>query len=284
MRNWSKTPNSIEHLKEKTIWSDNHKPMVSYQASFPKDYQGKFGSPMKVTDPPDLPNLHEALLQENVFGEQVIEKYVDNLVSVEKLYKAKWHLGHASSRRHPQMNKYVFGERYGMDIIDLDQTIPRLKAALNVLGNSAFRKGKICIICENPRYRHEVDRLAEKIGQYSIDVVTASTNKRFNHAFLTGEKMPDVFIFVGVLNQSQVAASPFIDLANRVHSCTIGLVDTDVNPTGITYRIPGNDDSKSSVNLFLEIIHDVITEGYKLREDFIKAIEEAQKKESDEDN
>ena len=89
--------------------------------------------------------------------------------------------------------------------------------------------------------------------------------------------MPDVFIFVGVLNQSQVSASPFIDLANRVHACTIGLVDSDVNPTGMTYRIPGNDDSAESVHLFLDLIHDVVVQGYKYREDFIKAIEEANK-------
>jgi small subunit ribosomal protein S2 len=94
--------------------------------------------------------------------------------------------------------------------------------------------------------------------------------------------MPDVFVFVGVLNQSQVSASPFIDIANRVHSCTIGLVDTDVNPTGITYRIPGNDDSADSVHLFLDLVHDVVTQGYKFREDFIKAIEEANKKQKEE--
>ena len=171
VRNWSKTPATVEYLKEKTIWSENHKPMVTYQPSFPKDYQGKFGTPMKVSDPPDLENVHEALIQENVFEEQVIEKFVDELVSVELLFNNKFHYGHASSRRHPQMNKYIFGERYGMDIIDLEQTLPRLKAALNVLGHSAFRRGKICIICENPKYRHAIDKLAEKLGQYSIDNV-----------------------------------------------------------------------------------------------------------------
>lgn len=279
-RTYINTPRTVEHLKSKTIWSDGFTPEKTYLPSFPKNYQGPFGTPMKVSDPPDLPSYQEALMQENVFSSGAIERIVNELVNVPVLYVNRVHQGHDAERRHPQMNKFIFGDRFGMDIIDLDQTCARLKAAMNVIGNSAFRKAKICFICENPRFRYDVDALASDLGQFTIESMTEDVVTRFDRAFETGEKMPDIFVFFGTGNATATGMSYFVDLANKVHACSIGFVDTDCNPSAMTYRIPANDDSPVAMRFYMNLCSDIIKYGYKLRQDMEDQATTAEEKEA----
>ena len=161
-----------------------------------------------------------------------------------------------------------------MDIIDLDQTLPRLKAAMNVLANTAFRKGSIVFVIEDERYKHQVDVLAKSLGQYSLNkssLTSKITRKRFDYAFFTGEKMPDCFFFFSLHNEFKTQNVQFYDWANMVHACSIGVVDTDVNPTAMTYRIPSSDDGEDVVNFYCDLIEKVVVRAYKMRAVFEKS-------------
>merc|ERR1719436_16445 len=169
------------------------------------------------------------------------------------------------------MNKYVFGSRYGMDIIDLDQAHPRFLAAMNVLAHSIFRKGRIVLVCENPKYYHQVDSLARKCSFHSMAEYEGSSkisDKRYSSAYLSGEQMPDVWVFLGVNGPTGVENSQLLNLCNMTFGLSIGFVDTDVNPTACTYRIPANDDSDECIAYYLEVIEKIYEKANGAREDY----------------
>ena len=169
------------------------------------------------------------------------------------------------------MNKYIFGSRYGMDIIDLDQSHPRFLAAMNVLAHSIFRKGRICIVCDNPKYFHKVDRLSRKCNFYSMaeyEGLSKESQKRWTQSYLTGEKMPDVWVFLGVNGPDGIHTSELVNLCNMTFGLSIGIVDTDVNPTCCTYRVPGNDDSDSAIDFYLKVIEEIWERASRVREEY----------------
>lgn len=274
-RKWQSTPkDSLSYLKEKTIHHPEYKKDTSYRHRYPKDYQGPLGTPIQVEKPPQLENYQEHIMSEEVLNQDNgdFDHFgIQEIVKIEEMFDHKMHFGHASSRRHPMMNKFIFGSRYGMDIIDLDQTYPRFIAAMNVFAHSLFRKGTIALVCENPKYWHKLDQVAKKCGFHTIfdnEQQERTAAKVFNNSHIHGEKMPDVWIFFGTQNAIGHMPSPLLTKANLTYGLTIGFVDTDSNPTPLVYRIPANDDSDESIDYYCKILQTVYDKANQEREDY----------------
>jgi len=252
---------SIAYLKKLTIHHEDFRKPDDYSHTFPKDFQGNLGSPIKVNKPPRHDVEAIANQSDKLLDEKVSDYFnISSIIKMEDMVNAKMHFGHDSNRRHHAMNKYIFGSRYGMDIIDLDQSLPRFIGAMSVLAHSIYREGRVMLICENPKYWKLVNNLSVKCGFYNLnqyDFESLTHKLRWLNSHISGEKMPDVCIFLGVNNMNGLAQTELLDYCNRSYGLSIGFVDSDVNPTACTYRIPANDDSKESIEYYCKIIEEV---------------------------
>uniref|UniRef100_U3I8I8 Small ribosomal subunit protein uS2m n=2 Tax=Anas platyrhynchos TaxID=8839 RepID=U3I8I8_ANAPP len=178
---------------------------------------------------------------------------VKELFSMKDLFNARVHLGHKKGCRHRFMEPYIFGCRLDQDIIDLDQTMDHLQLALNFTAHIAYRKGIILFISRNRQFCHLVESTARECGEYAHTRYWQGgllTNAHIQ--FGSGVRLPDLIIFLSSLNN---VFEPHVAIrdAAKMNIPTVGVVDTNCNPSLITYPIPGNDDSPSAMELYCKL-------------------------------
>ncbi|CAH8871487.1 unnamed protein product [Trichobilharzia szidati] len=184
-----------------------------------------------------------------------------NLVSIPELFHARVHFGHRSVLRNDYMIPYIYGCRQGVDIIDLDQTHSLLFDALNFAAHIAYRQGIILFMYSNKQMLPLVERTAETVGEYSYcrkwegGVFTNSSN-----VFHDSVRLPDLVIFLSTCNSISRPHAAVRDAAKMLIP-TIGVVDTNSDPRLITYPVPGNDDSPTSVRLFCALFSEAVARG-----------------------
>lgn len=163
------------------------------------------------------------------------------------------------------MEPYIFGSRLDQDIIDLDQTVEHLQLALNFIGHVAYRGGIILFVGRNRQFCHLIEKTAQACGEYAH-------TRYFKGGLLTnaplllgpGVRLPDLLIFLHTLNnvfESHVAVRD----AAKMSIPTVGIVDTNCNPSLLTYPVPGNDDSPSAVHLYCRLFSTVINRAKEKR-------------------
>nr|XP_060613462.1 small ribosomal subunit protein uS2m [Anolis sagrei ordinatus] len=178
---------------------------------------------------------------------------VQELFSLKDLFDARVHLGHKKGCRHRFMVPYIFGCRLDQDIIDLDQTVAHLQAALNFVAHLAFRKGILLFVTRNRQFSHRVETAAKECGEYAHARYWQGgllTNAPIQYG--AGVRLPDAVLFFGTLNNAFEAHLAVRDAA-KMGIPTVGVVDTNCNPDLVSYPIPGNDDSPSAVELYLRL-------------------------------
>jgi len=191
--------------------------------------------------------VEDSLKYQDYFG-------VQRLFTVRDLFEARVHLGHKETAADPRMNQFIFGNRFGQSIIDLDQTTLLLRQALNFTAQIAYRNGIILFVCRQPQLVHMVDKAAIECNEYSYtrpwrtEIFTAA-----NLTFGQEVRLPDLVIMVHTKENNQYGDHRAILDAAKVGIPTVGIVDTDCNPNLITYPVPGNDDSLSSARLYLDL-------------------------------
>lgn len=174
---------------------------------------------------------------------------------MEDLVKARIHLGHKEGMLNQHMRPYIFGKRLGVMVIDLEQTAKALTLALNVTTEIARRKGIILFVHHSRQLGHLVEETARECGEYAycrrwIDEVFTDSARTFG----TVTRLPDLVILLSQPHRiTTVAAKMLIP--------TIGICDTNVDPTLITYPIPGNDDSPESIELYCRLFKTAILNG-----------------------
>jgi len=191
---------------------------------------------------------------------------IKTLPTVEDLYKARVHFGHAQGNRHEHMKPYLFGCRMGIDIIDLDQTLVHMQLALNFLAHMAYRRAVILFILQSSQHGHQVEKAARDCGEYSHTREWSSglfTNAKFGEA--SSNRYPDVCVFLSTMSGSY-QEHPAVAECAKVGIATVGVVDSNVNPSIVTYPIPGNDDSTASITHYLDLFSRAITAGKVRRE------------------
>lgn len=193
---------------------------------------------------------------------------VHRLFTVEDLFNAKVHLGHKEGTLHNNMKGYLFGSRLGYCIIDLDKTAEYLRLALNVTAHVAYRGGVILFFNRSAQNGHIVERTAMECGEFSHTRFWRGgvfTNANVQFGAVT--RLPDLCIFLNTLTN-------ILEMHTAVKDCakmaipTIGIVDTNCNPNLITYPVPGNDDTPSSIELYCKLFKSAVLLGKaKMKED-----------------
>ena len=218
-------------------------------------------------------------------------------IGIKELLEAGVHFGHQTRRWNPKMRRYIHGERGGIHIIDLQQTVELLAQAQQFAANVAGRGGTVLFVGTKKQARDGVKATAEAAGMPYVNqrwlgglltnFHTISSRIRRLHELTawtedgTLELLPTRERIAaeaerdklevnlgGVRHMQRVPdAVLVIDLkteaiavreARRLRVPIIGLVDTNVDPEPATYPIPGNDDAIRSCTLIIEAIGDVV--------------------------
>jgi small subunit ribosomal protein S2 len=238
-------------------------------------------------------------------------------VGIRELLEAGVHFGHQTRRWNPKMRRYIFGERDGIHIIDLQQTEKLLRNAQEFAASVAGRGGTVLFVGTKKQARDAVKDGAERAGMPFVnqrwlgglltnfqtisgrikrlhelnDWVQSGTMELLptrERIAATKEREKLEMTLGGVRDMQRPPDAIFIlDLkteaigvreAARLGIPIIGLVDTNVDPEPTTYPIPGNDDAIRSCKLIVDAIADVVGERYAQ----FRAEEERARKEREE--
>ena len=206
-------------------------------------------------------------------------------VDIKQLLEAGVHLGHKTLRWNPKMKNYIFGEKNSIHIIDLTQTVNFLKEALSELHKCISSGGKILIVSTKKQASEQVSTLANETGQYFVNyrwlggmltnwktiqnsikrmkILNEQLSKE-NTGFTKKEilkfgkerdklqrslggiaemkKIPNM-IFIIDTNIESLA----VQEAKKLNIPIVAILDTNSDPTGINFPIPGNDDARRMV-------------------------------------
>jgi small subunit ribosomal protein S2 len=224
-------------------------------------------------------------------------------VGIKELLEAGVHFGHQTRRWNPKMRRFIFGERDGIYIIDLLQTEELLQNARDFASNLAHRGGTVLFVGTKKQARDAVKDIAESadmpyvnhrwLGGLLTNFQTISQRIKRLHdleryetegqlqLLPTRERMAAQADLAklranlgGVKNMQRVPDAVFvIDLkteaiavreAQRLRIPIIGLVDTNCDPEGIDFVIPGNDDAIRSCAAITAAIGDVVSQGHNV--------------------
>jgi len=224
-------------------------------------------------------------------------------VTMKELLEAGVHFGHQVRRWNPKMKEYIFGERNGIYIIDLQKTQRLFKEAVKFVTQAALDGRSFLFVGTKRQAQDAVAEEAKRCSQYYVnqrwlgglltnfqtvqksiqrmkDIEAMRTDGRFDsltkkerlqldreHAALDKNLagirdmrvLPDV-IFIIDSNKEEIAVRE----ANKLGITTVAIVDTNCNPDGIDYIVPGNDDALRAVRLFAAKMADAIVEGQQM--------------------
>ena len=239
-------------------------------------------------------------------------------VDIKQLLEAGVHLGHKTLRWNPKMKKYIFGEKNSIHIIDLTQTVEFLKNALVKVHNVISSGGKLLIVSTKKQASEQISELAKETRQFYVnyrwlggmltnwntiqnsikrlkkledqlskenlgftkkEILKFGKEKEKLQRSLGGiaemKKTPDLIFIIDTNIESLAVAE-----AKKLGIPIIGILDTNSDPTGIDFPVPGNDDARRSINLYCDLLKNTIKDAEK----FIKVPEDKQKNIKEEKN
>ena len=219
--------------------------------------------------------------------------------SMRQLLESGAHFGHQSHRWNPKMAPFIFGARNNIHIIDLAQTVPLLHQALKAVSDTVAKGGRVLFVGTKRQAADSIADAAKRSAQYYINsrwlggmltnwkTISASIQRlrkldeqlsagasgltKKERLMLSRERdklekalggikdmggTPDL-IFVIDTNKEQLA----IKEANRLHIPVAAIVDTNSDPDGITFPVPGNDDAGRAITLYCDLIARAAIDG-----------------------
>ena len=219
--------------------------------------------------------------------------------SMRQLLEAGAHFGHQTHRWNPKMERYIFGSRSNIHIIDLSQSIPLLHQGLVKVREVAAGGGRVLFVGTKRQASDPVSQAARRCAQYYVNhrwlggtltnwrtvsgsisrlreleaVLGAGEGSRTKKELLqlTRERdklelslggikdmggIPDL-MFVIDTNKEAIA----IQEARKLGIPVVAILDTNCNPDGITYPIPGNDDAARAIQLYCDLLADSVLDG-----------------------
>lgn len=221
-------------------------------------------------------------------------------VSMRDLLKAGVHFGHQTRYWNPKMGKYIFGARNKIHIINLEHTVPALNEALQVVESIAGRNNKILFVgtkraagkilreeatrCGMPFVAHRwlggmltnyktirqsIKRLRDLEAQSTDGTFEQLTKKE---ALMRTREMQKLELSIGGIKEMGGLPDALfvIDVdheriavqeANKLGIPVIGVVDTNSNPDGVDYVIPGNDDAIRAIQIYAGSVANAVLEG-----------------------
>jgi len=222
-------------------------------------------------------------------------------VTVKQLLEAGVHLGHKTFRWNPKMSTYIFGSKNSIHIIDLVQTLEMLNVALVEIHKCISLGGKILFVSTKKQAAETVSLLGKDTSQFYVNhrwlggmltnwktisnsikrykklsedlkkEVTGFTKKEVLKMGVQRDKLerslggiadmkktPDM-IFIIDVNVEDLAVKEALKLNIPI----VAIVDTNSDPTGISFPIPGNDDARRAINLYCDLVKQTILEAQK---------------------
>jgi len=225
-------------------------------------------------------------------------------VSTDQLLEAGVHFGHLKSKWNPNMAPYIFMERNGIHVIDLNKTLAKLEEASSAMKQIAKSGKKILFVATKKQAKEIVAEAVKKVNMpyvterwpggmltnfatirkavkkmASIDKMatdgTYETISKKEKLTITREREKLEIQFGSISDMTRLPAALFIvDIAKehiavaearRLNIPTFGIVDTNSNPNLVDYPIPANDDAAKSISLILEVVTGAISEGLSER-------------------
>ncbi|HQP10403.1 MAG TPA: 30S ribosomal protein S2 [Candidatus Omnitrophota bacterium] len=221
---------------------------------------------------------------------------------IKQLLEAGVHFGHQTKRWSPKMKKFIFGQRSGIYIIDLEKTVQCLNEARDFVRDIAAKGGKILFIGTKKQaqmiieeeavksemcyvknrwsgglltnfqtVRKSIDRLRE-IEQMQENGIWENLKKK-EIAALTKEREKLLFNFGGIREMREMPQAVFVvdpkkeEIAVReaykLGIPIIAIIDTNCDPDLITYPVPGNDDALKSIRIITNLVAESVREGQK---------------------
>lgn len=222
------------------------------------------------------------------------------VVTMKSLLESGVHFGHQVKRWDPRMKKYIFAERNGIHIIDLQKTITAIKDSYDVVRKVASSGKSVLFVGTKKQAQQAIEKEAERCGMYyvnnrwlggtltnfttikksllrlkkiekmEIDGTFDKLTKKEVAAYMKEKEtltknyggMKDMkelpgAVFIIDTHKEQIAVAE----ARRMGIPIIAIVDTNCNPEGINYPIPGNDDAIRAISLFTSIIANAVIEA-----------------------
>ncbi len=221
--------------------------------------------------------------------------------TIKQLLEAGVHFGHKSMRRNTKMSKYIYGTRNGISIIDLNKTASLLYKVLVTVNEVAKNNGRILFVATKKQASATVAEAAKRCGQYYVNYRWLGgmlTNwKTVSQSIKTLKKIEEQLAGAeidfnkkeklvlerkrlkleqalgGIKNMGGYPDLVFVidtfkeDLAiyeaKKLNIPIIAVVDSNSNPDGIIYPIPGNDDSAKAIKLYCNLVSDAIIAGLR---------------------
>ena len=213
-------------------------------------------------------------------------------VTMQQLIEAGAHFGHQTHRWNPRMKPYIFGNRNGVHIIDLSQTVPLFARALDFVEQSVRSGGKVLFVGTKRQAQGPIAEAARASGQHFVNhrwlggmltnwKTISQSIKRMKtleeqlsgdtSGFtkkevlqLTRERDKLELSLGGIRDMGGVPSVMFVIDANKEDLAikeaavlgipVIAVLDTNVDPTGIAFPVPGNDDASRAVRLYCDAI------------------------------
>lgn len=225
--------------------------------------------------------------------------------TMRQLLEAGVHFGHTTRRWNPKMAPFIFGDRNGVHIIDLEQTVPMLHRGLETIRDVAAGGGRVLFVGTKRQAAESVASSAKRCGQYYVNHrwlggmltnwktisnsikrlkqledqfskdITGLTKKELLglqreraklDRSLGGIKemagLPDI-LFVIDTNKEAIA----IHEARKLNIPVVAVIDSNCDPSDITFPIPGNDDAMRAINMYCDLVSGAVIDG--LQQEFI---------------
>jgi small subunit ribosomal protein S2 len=220
--------------------------------------------------------------------------------TMRQLLEAGVHFGHQAHRWNPKMGQYIFGTRNNIHIVDLAQTVPMLHRALQAVSDTVAKGGRILFVGTKRQAQDAIADAAKQSAQYFVNsrwlggtltnwkTISGSISRlrKLDEMLASGDTggytkkerltmqrerdkldrslggikdmggVPDM-LFVIDTNKEDIA----IKEARRLNIPVAAIVDTNCDPAGITFAVPGNDDAARAVTLYCDLIARAALDG-----------------------
>jgi len=219
--------------------------------------------------------------------------------TMRQLLEAGVHFGHHTRRWNPKMQPYLFGVRNGVHIIDLEQTVPMLDQAVKAVRDVAAAGGRVLFVGTKRAASDKIADAAKRCGQYYVNhrwlggmltnwKTISNSIKRLRELderlggstqgltkkellMMTRDRdkleralggikdmggQPDILVVIDTLKE-QIA----IQEANVLNVPVVAVCDSNSDPSGVTYRIPGNDDATRAIAMYCDLFAGAVLDG-----------------------
>jgi small subunit ribosomal protein S2 len=238
-----------------------------------------------------------------------------SVISMKQLLEAGVHFGHQTKRWNPKMAKYIFGQRNGIHIIDLQKTVKKIKEAYKYIVERVSQGDYVLFVGTKKQAQESISAEAKRCGMYYINqrwVGGLLTNYQTIHksierlaeieelkksgriemltkkeqSLIEKERAKMEKLLGGIKGMKKLPGVVFIVDTNveqnAVKECRkmeipiVGVVDSDCDPDQVDHIVPANDDAIRAIKLLSSIVADAVLEGQQLRKDAATQAQEAQ--------